>query len=253
MGATMTSEDTTALGAAELARTMDLLWGTKPAASRGRKPGLTVERIVATAIELADAEGFDGLSMRRVADALGVGTMSLYRYVRSKAELYELMVDAVIAGEQPDLVTGGWRAGLERFARDSFAGYRQHPWLLRTSVRRGPMGPNQTAALEAILAALSGIGLRPGETMAVIELVTGYVRGAAQQILDDAALAARSGLTDEEFWTQFAPLLDTRLDPVRHPMLTSMWQSADVEWVDQFDFGLRRVLDGVEALVESRS
>jgi len=250
---TQDESDSTAIGGADLALTMDLLWGTKPAASRGRKPGMTIEAIVAAAIELADAEGVDGLSMRRVADALGVGTMSLYRYVRSKADLWELMVETVLADDAPDAVTGDWRARLERFARTGFEGYRRHPWLLRMSVRRGPMGPNQTTALEAILTALSGIGLTPGEMMAVVGLVTGYVRSAAQQAVDDAALAARSGRTDEQFWTEFAPLLDARLDAATYPTLTSMWRSTELDWVDQFEFGLRRVLDGVATLVESRS
>ncbi|MCT2583322.1 TetR/AcrR family transcriptional regulator [Actinophytocola gossypii] len=240
-------------GAATAARSMELLWGTKPPPTRGRKPGMTVETIVAAAIEVADAEGLDGLSMRRVAEALGAGTMSLYRYVPSKAELHDLMLDTVLADDPPlDLETGGWRAGLERFARSSLDGYVRHPWLLRASLTRGAMGPNQTRVLDAMLTALEGTGLTGGERMAVIELVTGYVRGVAQQRVDDIVARQRSGLSDEQFWTEFAPLLDGHLTEARFPALTRLWRDEEFDHVDSFEFGLARVLDGIERLVESR-
>ncbi|HEY0453797.1 TetR/AcrR family transcriptional regulator [Actinophytocola sp.] len=251
----MTEDDTSVAfgGSAAAARSMELLWGTKPPPSRGRKPGMSVDRIVAAAIEVADAEGLDGLSMRRVADALGVGTMSLYRYVPSKAELQDLMLDTVMGEDLPlDLGTGGWRAGLERLARISLDGYLKHPWLLRTSLTRGAMGPNQAAALDAVLRALDGIGLTGGERMAVVQLVTGYAQGVARQLVDSTRAQQRTGLSDEQFWTELAPLLDGRLTAERFPALTELWHKEEFDWVDPFDFGLRRVLDGVETLVDSR-
>lgn len=233
------------------ATAMDLLWGTKPAAARGRKPGMTVDRIVATAVELADREGLDGLSMRRVADALGVGTMSLYRYLPSKAELLELMADAVMG--EADLPTphpDGWRAGLERFARASLVGYQRHPWLMSMSLTRGLMGPHQTAQLDALLRVISGTGLSNGEMMATVGLITSYVQGRARQLSDAAGTEARTGVTDAQFWTEFAPLLDPHLTADRFPTLSGIWKDADFEWLDEFDFGLQRVLDGIEAYVE---
>jgi hypothetical protein len=108
------------------------------------------------------------------------------------------------------------------------------------------MGPNQTAALDSVLRALDGVGLSGGERMAVVGLVAGYVRGVAEQVADDAQ--AR----DARFWSAFAPLLDAHLDATRYPALTMLWRNENVEWVDQFEFGLGRVLDGIAALVESR-
>ena len=250
-----TKDDTAAAsfgGAAAAARSMELLWGTKPPPGRGRKPGMTVDAIVAAAVELADAEGMDGVSMRRVADRLGVGTMSLYRYVPSKAELQDLMLDTVMDDAVPAGADDDWRAGLERFARASLEGYRRHPWLLRASLTRGAMGPNQAAALDAVLRVLDGTGLPGGERMAVVGLVAGYVRGVAQQLVEATRAEQRTGLSDEQFWTGFAPLLDGHLDPGRFPALTALWRNADMVWVDPFDFGLRRVLDGVETLVDAR-
>ncbi|MPZ82762.1 MAG: TetR family transcriptional regulator [Actinophytocola sp.] len=252
----MTEHQTTSAafgGSAAAARSMELLWGTKPPPSRGRKPGMTVDRIVAAAIEVADAEGLDGLSMRRVADGLGVGTMSLYRYVPSKAELQDLMLDAVIGDDVPSpLGSGGWRAGLERLARSSLDGYLRHPWLLRMSLTRGAMGPNQTAALDAVLRSIDGIGLSGGEQMAVVQLVTGYAHGVAQQLVDATQAQQHSGLSDEQFRTEFAPLLDEHLTADRFPALEKLWRNEEMGWVDPFEFGLERVLDGIETLVAAR-
>jgi len=254
-----TSDDSAAAsasfgGGAASARAMELLWGTKPAPSRGRKPGMTVERIVAAAIAIADAEGLDALSMRRVAEALGVGTMSLYRYLPGKTELYELMLDAAIgegALAEPD--PAGWRASLATFARASLAGYRRHPWLLAASLSRGLMGPHQAAALDALLRTVDGIGLTGGEMMAVVGLVLSYVQGQARQSAAAEGARARTGVSDERFWTEFAPLLTPHLEPARFPTLAAVWRDEETAWADEFEFGLERVLDGVEAFVDGRS
>jgi hypothetical protein len=114
------------------------------------------------------------------------------------------------------------------------------------------MGPNQAAALDAVLAAVEGLGLTSGERMAVVGLVTGYVRGVAQQLVEETQVQRRTGISDEQFWTDFAPLLDGHLDPARYPALTGVWRDEELDWGDPFEFGLRRVLDGIEALVDSR-
>lgn len=241
----MTTDDQPAPNA--MADTMALLWGTKPPPARGRKPGMTVEAIVAAAIAIADADGLDAVSMRRVADALGVGTMSLYRYLPGKAELYELMLDAVV-GDPPQPDPAGWRASLTTFARKSLAGYRQHPWLLQTSLSRGLMGPNQAAALDALLRMLSGIGLTGGQRLAVVGLVTGYVQGRARQLAEATRLEQRSGMSELRFWQEFAPLLDQHLDAF--PTLATVWRDEDLNWEDEFEFGLARVLDGIETYID---
>lgn len=237
------------------ARTMALLWGRQERPNRGPKPTLSVETIVAAAIKVADAEGLAALSMRRVAETLGVGTMSLYTHVSGKAELLELMLDAVMGEGQPlpdDF--DGWRAALEWFARESLTGYRRHPWLLTAPLRRGLMGPHQTAALEWLLRNISGIGLRKNEMMAVVELVVGFVHGVAQHAADAAQIERRTGVTDEQFWRDVGPLLDTYLDAERFPVLADVFGDEDVgEWPDNFEFGLQRVLDGIEAFLASRA
>jgi AcrR family transcriptional regulator len=237
--------------AESMAETMALLWGTKPPPTRGRKPGMTVEGIVAAAIAIADADGLDALSMRRVADALGVGTMSLYRYLPGKTELYELMLDAVM-GETglPRPQAQGWRDGLAAVARQSLAGYRRHPWLLEASLSRGIVGPNQAAVLDELLTILDGTGLAGGQKMAVVGLVVSYVQGRARQLAETARTEQRSGMSDGQFWREFAPLLAPHLDATRFPALATVWQDAELTWEDEFEFGLQRVLDGIEAYIE---
>src|SRR5712691_3973914 len=109
-------------GRGDPVRSLELLWGTRERPSRGPKPGLTLEKIVRAAIEVADAEGLAALSMRRVADQLGFTTMALYRHVPGKADLLDVMLDTV-AGERTPLddVAGGWRAKLESAARQDWA------------------------------------------------------------------------------------------------------------------------------------
>jgi len=253
----MTTEDNKAAsfgGGAASAETMALLWGTKPAPTRGRKPGMTLPGIVAAAVGIADADGLDAVSMRRVADALGVGTMSLYRYVPGRAELCELMLDTVM-GENglPRPHPDGWRASLAAFARQSLAGYRRHPWLLDASITRGLMGPNQTAVIDALLRTIADIGLTNGQRMAVVGLVVSYVQGRARQLADDVLAEQRSGVSGERFWRDFAPLLDEHLDAERFPELARVWRDDELSWEDEFEFGLERVLDGIEVFVRRGS
>jgi AcrR family transcriptional regulator len=252
-------------GRGDPARSMALLWGAQKAPRRGPKPGLSVERIIRAAIELADAEGLAALSMRRVAERLGVGTMSLYTYVPGKAELLDVMLDTVL-GEiaRPDGAAGGWRAGLELRAREDWALYHRHPWILGIAGARALLGPNETTLYDATLHTVSGIGLSGREMMLVVSLVTGYVRGAAQGAVDAAHAKDHTGQTDDQWWADREPLFDQYYDPDRFPTVTEVAMAGGFkpteggldytlqEAVDAFEFGLQRVLDGVEAFVRGR-
>jgi AcrR family transcriptional regulator len=244
---------------------MELLWGSRKRPSRGPKPGLSVERIVQAAIEVADASGLAALSMRRVADELGVGTMSLYTYVPGKAELLGVMLDTVL-GETPTLVGtgGGWRADLELGAREHWELYHRHPWVLRLAGARAPLGPNQLARYDAMLAAVSGVGLTGTEMVLVVSLVGDYVRGAARSAVE-AAAELSTGQSDDQSSAEHEPLLAAYLDTERFPTATRLAQEGAFEpspggaehnlqqALDSFEFGLQRVLDGIEALIEDRA
>lgn len=227
-------------GRGDPGRTLELLWGTREPASRGPKPGLTVEQIVRTAIEVADAEGLEALSMRRLATELGVGTMSLYRYVPGKDELVDVMLDAIYGEiEPPGPGVSGWRAVLEHCSRRGWAMHQRHPWAA-AAYTRPVLGPNVFDAYEAMLRSFDGTGLAPGDVINAVELVGGYVDGAARRAVED--------LGDEQWWAERNAFWDRYFDPERYPTLTAMWESDAFEArADAFEFGLQRVLDGIEA------
>lgn len=248
-------------GRGDPVRSMALLWrdGAEQAKGRGPKPGLTVDRIVAAAIELADAEGLAALSMRRVAERLGAGTMSLYTYVPSKAELVDLMYDTVCGEVARGEVEGDWRVRLAAIARANWDLYRRHPWMLQVmAMSRPPLGPNSIAGYDRDLRAVDGIGLTELEMDSVVSLVAVFVQGAARTAIEAESSAGDTGVTDAEWWETYAPLLEKVFDAEKYPVAArvgavagEVYQSAyDPE--HGFDFGLERVLDGIEKLVAAR-
>jgi AcrR family transcriptional regulator len=244
-------------GSGDPARSLALLWRTP---ERPGRKGLSVDRIVRAAIEVADAEGLAALSMRRVADRLGVGTMSLYTYVPGKAELIDVMLDTVY-GElpAPGEVAGGWRAELELLARANWALYRRHPWMLHVAVSRPVLGPNAMAKYELELRAVDGIGLTEVEMDSVVSLVAGHVEGAARRAVEAAAAEQRTGMTDQQWWSAHAPLLSQLVDRDRFPTAARVGTAAGeahgaaYDPDHAFEFGLQRVLDGIEVLVRTRA
>ena len=243
-------------GRSDPKRSLELLWRLEIKPSRGPKPGLSLDQIVAAAIEVADAEGLRALSMRRVAEHLGVGTMSLYRYVPAKAELLDLMLDAVDAGVgRPDASVEGWRAKLEFFARESWAGYHRHPWVLHIVAMdaRPPLGPNILASFEAMLEAVAGIGLKGSEMVAVIKLIQGYVQGVARSSIEAIQVVEDTGVSEGQWWSERTRFWEDIFDVESFPTMTAIWESGGFEEPeDDFEFGLTRVLDGIEVLVAER-
>jgi AcrR family transcriptional regulator len=248
-------------GRGDPVRSMALLWRdpSAPAPTRGPRPGLTVDKIVAVAVELADAEGLAALSMRRVAERLGVGTMSLYTYVPSKAELVDVMFDTACGETAREEPAGGWRERLSRIARTTWDLYRRHPWMLQVmAMSRPPLGPNAIAGYDRDLRAVEGIGLTDLEMDSVVSLVSVYVQGAARAAVEAAGSARATGMTDEQWWATYGPLLEKVFDPRRYPVAARVGAvagEANQSAYDPergFEFGLARLLDGVEALVRSR-
>jgi len=229
-------------------------WGVKPPPGKGPKPGLTLERIVATAVAVADAEGLAAVSMNRVAKELRTGAMSLYRYVESKQELLALMIDAAVGEVPPTPAAGGWRARLERWAWATVRAMRAHPWAANAPVAGPPLAPHAVAWFEDALAALSGTGLTADETPSVILMLSGYVSNhvtvmnqVAQSFLKEGDAAMR-GYADT-----LRALTDAERFPALHAILAAgVFDRADPPDVE-FAFGLERILDGVEALISSRS
>lgn len=236
-------------------RSLQLIWGEGQSGTRGPKRRLELADIAAAAIKLADAEGLEALSMRRVATELGVGTMSLYRYVPAKSDLIAVMLDTVSA--ESTLVhklRGSWRRKLERAANDTRAMYMRHPWTLEVPLTRWMMGPNESRRYDSILRSLDGIGLTDQEILATTVMVDGYIRGVTSFVVEEAQAQRRSGMSDEQWWGAQAPLLERVLDHKRFPLLARFAQSGVfMDDFDSWDFGLQRILDGIADLVQQRT
>lgn len=260
-------------GAGDPARTMALLWrhhDVGPAAdeaasraARGPRPGLDVDAVVRTAIGVADAEGLGAVSFRRLAQELGVGTMTLYTYVPGKAELVDFMVDQVLVDRYgPGGPSGDpwpadlpWRARVERLAQEMWDHRVAHPWLAHLVTVRPPMGPGVMAEYDHALAALDGSGLDAIATDAVVTTVSALVAGTAGWQVEKADAQRTTGTTEVEWWDAVGPYLEAVFDGDRYPtaarvgpVVGEALQTA-VDATGTFRFAFARVLDGVEALV----
>ncbi|MFJ4962797.1 Tetracycline repressor protein class E [Streptomyces sp. ADI96-02] len=248
--------DGTTTGSGDIARSLELLWGTGERPARGPRPGLTLDRIVTVAIAVADAEGLTALSMRRLSTELGTGTMSLYRYVPGKAELLDLMLDRVL-GEpltgDADPVPDDWRAAVETMARSYLANLRAHPWLLKINQARTVLGPSALRGLELALTGLRSMGLRDPELVGVIITVNSFVEGLARTQSDAAEAVRQTGLSDEEFWARQQPYLERAMLSGAYPRMAGMAEDTFSAAFDHFEFGLQRLVAGFEALVAERT
>jgi AcrR family transcriptional regulator len=239
--------------------TLDLLWGTAQRPKRGPKPSLTLERIVAEAIEHADAEGLASLSMQRLAERLGCAKMALYRYVPGKAELAALMLDAAL-GPAPDpaAATPGdkddagddepWRAQLRAWAMTMFERMLAHPWAHELAQGVRPVGPNEVGWMESALTTLADSGLTGAESLDTIALLAGHVRGLALQ-----AAAAGDGNTEAGLGRQVSRALAAQAG--RYPRtLAAFTESGPPGARDNaLDFGIDRILDGLAVLIAART
>lgn len=228
-----------------------LAWGVQPPARRGPKPAHSIETIVATAIELADESGFDAVSMPKIAGRLGITANALYRYVSSKEELLVLLADS--AWGRPDVSerSGDWRAGVTSWVRAFVERTRVHPWLLDLPVRGAPLTPNLLSWLDVLLDALAGSGLSPADKLGCATLLDGYARSTANlaRDLSGAPTSPAEGAAVAAF---LEPLLRARGFAFIADLLggegyaEAGFDDGDVE------FGLQRILDGIEVLIDLR-
>lgn len=239
-------------------RTFELLWGLREQPTRGPKPSLSVEQITHVAIEIADADGLDAVSMRRVAEQLGVTTMSLYRYVPSKNDLLELMLDAIAApGPDPAAMPEHWRDALHWWARQNMEAFRRHPWLVQFPFSHPPFGPNNIRWMECAFQAMEGSGLTADEMIWVLILLSGYVRSEAAQELALQEGARMTGVEPEEWGRVYGEMLRKVVTDGEHPAVARVVAAGVFDAPDQgldedFEYGLRFMLDGIEARVASR-
>ncbi|MFF0152127.1 TetR/AcrR family transcriptional regulator [Micromonospora sp. NPDC005203] len=233
-------------------------WGLRDRPPKGPRPGMSVPGIVDAAVRVADADGLAAVSMSRVAKELGAATMALYRYVGSKDELLMLMVD-VGYGPSPGPPPPGtdWRAGLTRWAWAEHDALRQRSWLLHVPITGPPITPQQLGWMEDGLRCLDGSTLAESEKMSVLLLLTGYVRNEATLTSQVAEGSRATGVEPNEMMPAYGRLVARLIDPARFPALHRVLAAGvlnqDDDPDDEFTFGLDRILDGVEALIQRRA
>ena len=218
---------------------------------RPRRPRLSRQRIVAAAVELLDAEGESGFSMRRLAARLGSGAMSLYEYVGSREDLLDLAVDQVMGevpldrdapgadGDQPP-----WRETLTRQLSRSREVMRRHPWLPALVATRPLLGPNSLARSELFYAALVRAGLSGPRLLAAVGSLVYYVQGfvATENIWRGWQ---RNPADEAELRRQATAYIAERAE--LYPTLTAQAQLDIDDFDRQFLLGLETILDGIEA------
>jgi AcrR family transcriptional regulator len=235
---------------------------------RGSQPprrdrGLSRDEIVRAAIAVADAEGPDAISMRRIARELNAGAMSLYWYVGSKEELLDLMLDAIEVEIEVPEPSGDWRADLGIFAHRTRAALSRHRWAMEFVGTRPPSGPNDVRNLERLLGLLEGTGvddarLIMGIFMTVATFVTGAVMREAQEIrCQREQERAQAALTAEEIQAEHERYQKWFEASGRFPRIARLMQSGvdpdDPNTRDErFQFGLDCVLDGIAGQLSPR-
>lgn len=202
----------------ELPAEYTLLWGLREPGRRGPRAGLSVEAIGAAAIAVADAEGLAAVSMARVAQELGAGTMSLYRYVSSKDELHLLMVELAVESPPDDLHTAGWRAGLARWATSIDRMLAGHRWYMQVPMTRPPLGPRNLAWLEAGMQCLRDTPLSHNDKVQAVMTLLLIVHGNARVLGDMFVDVDDVPQAEDSYWANLAPLLTAD----RFPALAEM-------------------------------
>ena len=223
------------------------LWevdASEAAEEREEGKGLDIGKIVLTGVALADDEGLEGVSVRKLAQRLGVSTMAAYRHISSRDEVIAAMVD-VAFGLPPALsdLSEDWSGGLRRWALAVYARYDAHPWLLDAPVHGMPTGPHRLRWMEVVLRVLAGAGLDLQERLNAALLIDGHVRtvAALKRSLATAVHDTRRGAS--------ANWLLTRLEA---DGLATMAQVLKVGALDdgqgyELDYGLDRIIAGIEA------
>ncbi|TDD94661.1 TetR/AcrR family transcriptional regulator [Actinomadura rubrisoli] len=227
----------------------DSVW-MRPAAPRRGRPQLSRDEIVGAAVGLLDAEGLDGLSMRRLGATIGAGATSLYFYVAHKDELLELVLDEVMGEiEVPDAAAVGWRAAAGDFARGMRAVILRHPWVIGILGVQANIGPNSMRATDRAIRVLTGVGFRGPEVAWASGVLMSYAIGAATTEAAYRRMTAHTGMTGHQMIERLEPYVE-RIGS-EYPHFLAWWKEnrdLDVEQYqdESFEFGLARLLDGLE-------
>ena len=238
-----------------LPASVERAWGINKSSGKGPKRGLSLNRIVKAAVNIASSDGLAAVSMSRVATELGAATMSLYRYVATKDELLMLMVDEAFKTSPMGSGRERWRAALVLWAREHLDVLRRHPWVVRVSISGPPITPNQVLWFEKGLWSLRATNLTEGEKVSILLLLNGFVRNEAL-LKADLRIGADSSSLAGDAKISYGRLLSDLIDAQHFPAISAVIAAGVFDQQDDpnedFNFGLERILDGVDALMKRR-
>jgi AcrR family transcriptional regulator len=229
---------------------------------RQPRSSLTREQIVAEALRLLDTEGVDALSMRKLAAGLGVGTTSLYWYVANRDELIELVIDEIYGELELPASVGAddWREAARRLAHSIRSTTLRHPWvvsMLDRLVGATFFGPNLAKATERMFALFEGAGFELPEAERALNTLNSYVFGVSMGEAAWHNWLVRHGTSPQEWLDESRRMVDAAategLERLR--ALVTNYEGTDPEKVvnEDFEYGLERVLDGLQARLDGRS
>ncbi len=212
------------------------------ARKRKKREPLSTERVVAAAIAIADAQGTSALTMRSVADALGVQAMSLYNHVANKDAILDRMVDAVFARIGVPTHTD-WQTAMRARACSIYEVLKEHPWAIGLLDSRRAPGATTLVHLDATIGVLRGAGFSVTMVTHSLALLDAYVYGFAIQQLSLPLKPSEDvpALTREVLASMPADEL-----PHLAWLATEQVLKAGYSFSDEFDYGLGLVLEGLE-------
>jgi AcrR family transcriptional regulator len=213
---------------------------TQPATAPGRpRARLSREQVAAAALELLDRDGLEALSMRRLAEQLGVGTMTLYGYFRNKDELLDAVVDAAVADREPFVFEGTWQEQIRRLMQGSRRRLSRHPALVKVRADRPVLRPEALRFAETGLTILRTAGFGRTDAARSFRLLFTYVFGYVSFSPDATAEEAR----------RESRAATAALPPDDYPALrdTEEQLAEAMAGRETFEFGLDRIIDGLEA------
>ncbi|MCW2917900.1 MAG: hypothetical protein JWN52_5968 [Actinomycetia bacterium] len=228
------------------------LWLRPEQPARGPRLSFSRAELAGAAVAIADAEGLEALSMRRLAAELDARPMAIYSYVTGKDEVIELMVDAVTAEYLAPAggTAGDWRSQLRGLAERSRTALHRHPWLAPLAGGRQAASPNRIRLVEQVLGILDGLGLSMDEMLTVMVTLLSFIHGFVQTELADSEALRRTGLDLKQWMTLQVPYIRTVIDSGDYPMFTRMTTEAGrslTSFDERWEYGLERLLDSVQA------
>ena len=225
--------------------TLEPPWRSAPKRGRVPRPQLTRAVVVGAALKVVEAEGGDALTMRRVADEIGVSASSLYGYVANKEELVQLVLEQIMTEISFPSAGGDWQQMLRDWARETRSVFRRHPGVAGLTLGRVPFGPGMLAGAERMLGVLRAAGLPDQVAAFAGDIGSLYVAAYAHE--EDVTPVAAPG----EFAAQAGQWLKSLpADQFPHTVaLADLIVAGDSD--DRFEWGLDLLIRGLASYLTS--